>query len=396
MSSSENEEISSASSGSELIGRERVRGSSRAIPVGTPADQVSEDQIAQVVADVESFRRAFKIDRNIIAEAVGYSESLIRTFLAGKYPANGAHAAIDLDSWLIQESEKRARASTTQFVWSNVAMLFKATANYCLDRGTIGLLYGPETSGIGKSTALQAYAEECGPRRCTSIRLDKMDGSPGGLLKKIASALKIDAPISNLRKFTKIVEKLKGRSHILLVDQIQNLRGAKDDKPFYILTDLHDATKASQLWTGTSDIVAYLDRQRSRNVDESLAQIRRRIFPCIDILEAVGPAGGGTGAMLFTVDQIREIFAKNQLRISSAAARFITQLSNAPDSGSLGVAVRLVEYATMLAGTPQYRAQEIDVPLLKIALRCCVSSARADLLIQNVEEKPATVVARAG
>ena len=382
--------------GFELIGRERMHGSSRAIAEGTAPEQVTEEQIAQVAADVESFRRAYKIDSKTIAENRGYSESVISEFLKGKYPASGSRVAIDLDSWLVEETEKRSRASTTQFTRTNVAMLLKATANYCLDHQSIGLAYGPQTSGIGKSISLQAYYEELGPRRCALVRLDKVDASPTGLLKKIASAMKIDGPFSVLRKFNKIVDRLKGRSHILLVDQIHNLRFAKNDKPLYMLADLHDATKTAQLWTGTSDIVAYLDRQRMRNVDESLAQIRRRIFPCIDILEAVGPANGGAGAALFTVEQIREVFAKNQLRITSAAARFLTKLCNTPDSGSLGLAERLVEYATMLAGTAAHCASEIDTPLLLLALRCCVSSARADLVIRDIEETPVTAVARAG
>jgi len=62
------------------------------------------------------------------------------------------------------------------------------------------------------------------------------------------------------------VSKLKGREHILLIDQMHNLRGSKDDKPFYHLTDLWDATKdtTSQLWCGTADLVAYLHSCRDK------------------------------------------------------------------------------------------------------------------------------------
>lgn len=71
-------------------------------------------------------------------------------------------------------------------------------------------------------------------------------------------------------RFERIVEKLNGRSHLLLVDQVHNLREAKGDKPLYILADLYDATQTAQLWSGTADLVTYLDRQRSKAADESL------------------------------------------------------------------------------------------------------------------------------
>jgi len=378
--------------GSELIGRERIRGASRVIAEGALPERVSAEQVAQVAADVETFRRAHKISRKQIAEAVSYSESAISEFLSGKYAATGAQVAIDLDSWLVEESGRRSRPSTTQFVWTNVAMMMKSAANWCLDHQTIGLVFSPDSSGLGKTMALQAYHQELGPRRSTLVRLDKVDCSPTGLLKKICHSMAMDDSGSNLRRFTRIVDRLKGRSHILLVDQVHNLRFAHLDKPLYILSDLHDATKTAQLWTGTSDLVAYLDRQRVRNVDESLAQIRSRIFPCIDLLESVGAGGGG--AMLVTIDQVREMFAKNQLRIDPAAGRFLCKLCNTPDSGCIRLAVRLVEYATMLG---QMRSKtEIDVPLLQEALRCCVTSARAELLVKGIEEPRPARAAMAG
>src|SRR5580704_11869606 len=140
------EETEHDGGGAELIGRERIRGAARAIPEGTLPDQVTPEQIAQVAADAESFRRAYKIDRKTIADDRGYSESVISAFLNGKYPASGSQVAIDLDSWLVEETEKRSHASTTQFTWTNVAMLIKATANYALDHQPIALAYGPQTS----------------------------------------------------------------------------------------------------------------------------------------------------------------------------------------------------------------------------------------------------------
>jgi hypothetical protein len=369
------------------------------IAEGTDAAKVTDEQIARLAADVETFSRAHKISRKVVARAMGYSPGVISEFLAGKYQGNRGQVAIDLDNWLIEEEQRRSRPETTQFVWTNVALEIKAAANYCLDKRTIGLVYGPDTSGIGKTMALQAIYEEMGPRRASLCSIDKVDANPTGLLKKLCTAIGVQDSGSNKQRFERVVEKLLGRSHLLLIDEIHSLRGAKEDKPFYILMNLFQRTKGAQLWCGTSDMVAYLDRQRIKAHDESLAQIRRRIFPRIDLMEGLrgvgaGGGGGGTGGgePLVTVEQVREMFARNTLKLAGAAARFLCQLCNLPDSGAIGLCVQLVEYATMLAELRN--AKVIDLPLLQEAMRRGFTPARADLLLAHVDQSAPAPIAR--
>src|SRR5947209_7707783 len=113
-----------------------------------------------------------------------------------------------------------------------------------------------------QATPPQAIHQELGPRRSSLATIDKVDANPTGLLKKLCRSMHVDRGGTNKRRFDRLVEALTGRSHLLLIDQIHSLRGAKEDKPFYILTDLFDATKAAQLWCGTSDLVEYLTRQQ--------------------------------------------------------------------------------------------------------------------------------------
>ena len=307
------------------------------IAEGTEAAAVKPEQISQIAADVETFRRAHKISRKSIAKSIGYSQGVISEFLDGKYAGDNASVAIHLDGWLAEEETRRATPATTQFVWTNIAQTIKGVAGYCRDKCCIGMCYGPETSGMGKTMALIAIAQQLGPRICTLVTIDKVDANPTGLLKKMLQALHADDKGTNKQRFDRIVEKLSGRHHLFLFDQIHNLRFSEGDKPFYYLTDLHAAIPTtSQLWIGTADLVAYLDRQRVKNVDESLVQIRRRIFPCVDLIESLGADGTG-GSPLMTVDQLKEMFARNELKLTSAAARFLCRICNQPDSGSVGL-----------------------------------------------------------
>lgn len=353
------------------------------IAEGTEAKAVTDEQIAQVAADVEAFCREHKISRKALAQATGYSPGVVSEFLAGKYAGAKGSVAIDLENWLVQEEARRSRPQTTQFVWTNVAMKIKAVANICRDYRKIGLVYGPDASGIGKTMALQAIHQELGPRASTLATIDKVDANPTGVLKKLCDAMHVDHTGSNRQKFERLVKALKGRSHLLMIDQIHNLRGSKEDKPFYILTDLYDATQTAQLWCGTADLVAYLNRQQTRNADESLAQVRRRIFPAVDLMETVRD-GEGSGEPLVSIDQIREMFARNKLKLTHAAAKFLCMLANTPDSGSVGLCVQLIEYVTAIG----LNLASIDVPALKQVMQLGMTTARAELVLRHMEETP--------
>jgi DNA transposition AAA+ family ATPase len=369
-------------SAAEFIDRERIRGAARVIGEGTDAADVTPEQVRQVAADVELFTRTHKISGKDVATAVGYSPGVVSDFLNGKYAGNKGQVAIDLENWLLGEEHRRSRPATTQFVWTNVAICIKGVVNYCRDFRKIGLVYGPDTSGLGKTMALQAIHQELGPRASTLATIDKVDANPSGLLRKLCFSMHINDSGSNRQRFERLKTELTGRSHVLLIDQVHSLRGAKEDKPFYILADLFDATNASQVWCGTADLVAYLNRQRARSGDESLAQIRRRIFPCVDLIESLRGSDGG-GEPLITIEQVREMFARNKLRLAASAARFLCELCNHPDSGAIGLCVQLVEYATMIAESR--RQTTVDLAVLKEAMRRGFTPARADLMLARVE-----------
>jgi hypothetical protein len=132
-------------------------------------------------------------------------------------------------------------------------------------------------------------------------------------------------------------------------------------------------------------MVSYLERQQSRNTDESLAQIRRRIFPRVDLMEGLRDGGGGDP--LVDIDQIREMFGKNRLKLVGGAPRFLCRLANQPDSGSIGLCVQIVEYATFIAEHRDLKS--IDEKLLREAMRLGFTPRRAELLLlKQTDDQP--------
>lgn len=370
-----------------LVDRARIRGASRMIASGTDPKDVTPEQMRQVADDLDLFCRENGVNKKSVAQATGYSAGVISEFCKGTYQGNNGKVAIDLDDWLVEEEERRKNTQNTEFVWTNVALQIRSVAEYCLDQKKIGLIYGPETSGLGKSTSLRAIYQRMGPRRSTLVTIDKVDASPSGLLKKILNAMHLDESGSSSMRMHRIVEFLSGRSHLLMIDQIHNLRFATEDRPFYYLADIYDATKAAQLWCGTSDLVTYFTRQQNKTLDEPLAQICRRIYPCVDLMEGVGDGTNG-GEPLFTIDQVTAVFKRFKLSLTPAAARWLTALACIPGSGALGTCVNLVECATTLGQARKPApAKSIDVPLLKEAMKFGLAAKRVQAMVQKVEER---------
>jgi hypothetical protein len=115
----------------------------------------------------------------------------------------------------------------------------------------------------------------------------------------------------------------------------------------------------------------------------------------VDLIDSLGADGKG-GAPLVTVEQVKEMFARNKLKLTANAARFLCQICNTPDSGSVGLCVRLIEYATMLATMPRREASSIDVPLIQEAMRRGFSPRRAELLMRRMEEDAPPAAAKMG
>lgn len=352
------------------------------IAQGTAPTDVTPDQVQRVADDLAGFLKRYNISRKAAATAIGYSASVITEFIKGTYAGNVGQVAIDTDDWLTDEEKRREDHQGTHFVWTNVARHIEAVASFCIEKGKVGLIYGPETSGIGKTTALKAIAHELGPRRGTLVTLDKCDANPTGLLRKVLNGLRLQDNGSNAQRMDRVIEHLRGRKqHLLMIDQIHNLRFAKEDRPFYYLMDIYEATEHSaQLWCGTSDLVKYLQRQRDKTIDEPLAQVRSRIFPCIDLMESIGADGGGQP--LYTVDQVRKMFAGYRLNLTTDAARWLCRLAHARDHGALRACVNVMDYAVFLAKVQ--KASTVDVPMLQRAAQSTLE--RASTVLRDMEE----------
>jgi DNA transposition AAA+ family ATPase len=376
----------------QLKDQSRIRGESRMIIEGTDPAAISKEAAQRVIDAILLYIQETKITRSSIARSLGVAPSTLGQVLNWKYIGSWQDIIADLDRWLDDQKKRDQAPRTTSFVSTAVAEEIKTIADMAVALGTIGLVYGPTTSGIGKTMTLEAIrAEKAGSLLVT---IEQATVGVSGLLRAIARELRCStdggAPI--------LYDRIKGQLHnsgrLLMVDQIHDLCGRAEDRVFYTLCDLHDATKIPQLWCGTSDIVAYLDRGQARG-KAPLAQIRRRIGIRRDLMERTrrgGGGGGGEGQPLYSIDEIRRVFAKNKMRLAPDAAQYLTWLANLDDQGALGLCVKLVRAATI---ANEGAGPALTAAMLRAMLRM-TESERVFSLIEDKIEGFARPLARVG
>jgi DNA transposition AAA+ family ATPase len=357
------------------------------IPEGKDATAVTPELAREILARVQAYKDLKSLSWTAIAKGTGWSAPVISAVLNAKYAGDHRQVLLDLDRWLDDQLKIDAAPKSANFVWTDVAREIETVVNAAVELQTIGLIYGPETSGLGKTTTLSAIAAD----RPSSIfiTVDKVAASPTGVLTQIAKCLNVSAgPGSNRLTFESIVEKLRGTSRLLIVDQIHNLCGSRKDLPFYVLADLHERTKSPQVWAGTSDVNAYLLRGQRRG-EEPLSQIRSRIGVCRDLTQRArrGPTGdpGSADGQLFTIQEIRDIFAKNKMRLTPDAAKYLLRLANLPDSGALRSCKNLVVMATKLYAAKHPALTE---DLLRAAHRMLISDESFTVLQSTLNQAP--------
>jgi hypothetical protein len=376
----------------QLLNANRIRGESRLIREGTAAEAITQELATAVGQAVNKYRVESGHSLNGIARAIGWSVTPLSTFLKGRYAGDWQALAIDLDTWLEDQKKHDAMPRPATFVWTQVAREILTIADAAIHLRKIGLVYGPDSSGIGKTMTLQAIHQE--KPGSVMVTAEKAKSSPSAFFRSIAEQMDIPKVWQLGDIFDEVVRQFKGTPRLLLIDQVHSLCDSPDDRVFFMLMDLYDATNSPQLWCGTADIVAYFTRRITKG-RETLAQIRRRIRPIRDLMARTrGAGGGGTGGgePLYSVQEVREVFARNKIRLSSDAIRYLMRLANLPDCGGLGTCVDLVQMATLVG--IQNGAELLTAEHLRGAMVFLIQPEGVQLLDARMDEEDVRPVAK--
>jgi hypothetical protein len=355
-----------------LTDETRIKGATRMFAEDKTPESVSDDDAQNVISAVRSYIDASGITRAAIAKSLSIAGSTLGSVLNGNYIGQWQKILIDLDRWLEEQQKRDAAPKASTFVWTKVAQEIRTVADIACTLKTIGLVYGPNTSGIGKTMALNTIAQTT--TGAILVTAEEAVNTKSGFIRSIARAMRLSDTGGTSHVYNRVKEALSGTSRLLIIDQVHSLCHVAHDAPLFMLADLFDATKAPQLWCGTEDMVEYLDKGQARG-RSAMAQIRRRIGICRDLMQRC-ETSGGDGEPLFTVDEIRAVFSKNKMRLAPDAVRYLGEIANLIDSGSLGTCVYMVRMATKINGD---EAMVLTAAMLRSAHKLLVKGSMFSL-----------------
>lgn len=366
-----------------LLDVQRVLGESRMIRTETDPKTLTDQDVQGVIDQVKEYQKIKGVKNSQIAKALLLSSTTISEILSGKYNADARPIIMAMDRWLERAQQADAQPDTAKFVWTAVARQVRLAAQRAIARADAGLdsrialIWGDP--GCGKTLALQAVAET---ENGILIQCEFHSGGPTGLVEKIATALRIPIVGTGRRLYKAVVDRLRGSGKLILVDEIHALLNAKDDNPFHTLRRLSDETGCPQLWCTSCDLISQLRLRETKR--EPLAQIISRIGTQFHLTAVIAGQSGDGGRPLFTVEEIIQIYGKNEMRLSRDAAKFLAKLTTDAHHGLLRTCTALVADATVMN---RAKGGEITVDMLWEAAQLSLQASEIETIYTSVKDE---------
>jgi len=298
----------------------------------------------EIVAALTAYMQDAGLSQDDVARAIGVNKTYLSNIFTGSGnlpPDTRDQILRDANNWLDREARARENRRPDTFVETRVARRIIDLAERLKERADIALAYGP--AGIGKTLTAQAIQAELG---AVYVMIDEDCQSPVGLRHKIYNALSRRHRNRNVT-VAEVVQKLAlpdrvATRNLVILDEAQDLRAAA----FTMLRKIQEQASCSLLFLGTVD----LDQRLSSDDDIEFGQLSSRVGIRLNLArELTGATHGGQPAeRLFTVEDIRALFAHAKVKLHPATARMLATIANST-RGTLRRVERLHFWALKVA-----------------------------------------------
>jgi len=317
------------------------------------------------------------------ARSMGIASATLSAVLSGTYAADPEPHVRAIDKWLEIQLAREKAPKPAGFARIGVTEQIFGVYKWVTKTNSIGLIHGP--NGCGKTMTLHAIRAET--PGAIYVSLESAGRTPRAVLEGIMRAVRAGVPRINASQlFHSLTALLKDTNRLIIIDEIHKLAGRMNDDALHTLRDLHDSTGCPMLWAGNGKIASYLREGHSDGYDP-LDQIFGRISWWLDLTEKA-QGGGQDGRRLYTVEEIRRVFAASKIRLTPDAERYLAVLANDPALGCLRQAKWLVGMAEVVA-----KGQPITEAMLKAIQRDRLGRRAAEMVELQLEELNRVLVA---
>ena len=335
--------------------------------------------------DQEKRPRGERITQAKLARAIGEKPSTVSQVLAYKYPPSKTgdqpyrrRDAIlrKLDQQLARLEKAKDAPERSGHAWTKPALEIRGVADAAVQLGTMAAVTCD--SGGGKTMTAETLPSVFAG--AILITVNDACHSPITFLRRLCEALKLRLAGQRQSLMDLATTRLKETRQLIIIDEAD----LADARLLNTIRQVHDATGCPVLLLGMPALLKNL--QQARADDSRGAMLFSRIGIKRDLTERCRQ-DGDRGEPLYSVEDVRKVFARSKLRIAADAVRWLHALANLPDCGRLrscNSAVRLGAHIAQQTGET-----EITLTLLLQAEGCLLGIEGARQLANRIKQQVA-------
>jgi DNA transposition AAA+ family ATPase len=316
------------------------------------------------------------------ARSLDMKPTTLSESLSGSYKGDIDTYIRRIDKWIDQQYGKLKAGKPDGWVKTSTALAIIKLAKIATEQNGICVAYGP--SGCGKTITAKYLASEY--PGAIYIEITEGNKRPTAILEAIARELRIGQIKMTVAKLEQhVVEVLRGTGRLIIVDEVHALIAgrSKEEQTLHMLRRLQDQTECPMLWFGTIDFARYVED--GAGIRQGVDQLMGRIVYWLDMATPVLNKDDGPGH--HSVEDIREMVKRHQLRLTSEAEEFLKDMANAKGLGGLRAVDMLL---ALVAGKVKNKQIDIGEPLLRDAMEQRLGRAawrRADTKIEEYRKR---------
>jgi len=329
--------------GTDLLGR--IAREARRLRVGQklpPSGPLTWEQVAAVRDDFNFMLDQPGVTLDMIAKAMGpgFSRGPLSRFRNLESPGESSldvdRVARGVNAFMETLARRRETRRPEGWVPTRVAERMLLVIARTIELASIGLIYSD--AGRGKSMTLAA-ASMIHPGSIL-LRVRQSTRRPLGLARALGGQLNLPLTDNLTTLQGRIVGALSGSGRALLVDEAHRL----SPDALELLRDLHDECGVPIVLVGTVRIAeAVADHERF--FGQFTSRIALRYDATADLRDAGTSGGDGGGRPLHTVEEIRQLYERDKVRLTDEGRVLLTKIANLPGLGGLRLCGRIVQVA---------------------------------------------------
>jgi hypothetical protein len=340
----------------------------------TPMNEtLTPDDIIACRQMLHSYMKQHDISNAAVAKAIGKSPATVSQFVNGKYEGDVPKLARELRAWMDQDLKRRRAPSYEGFVLTSVAKRIISALQFAAKTSGIAIIYGP--AGIGKTMTITAYQATQPGSICLRVKVGA--SSARGFLSMLCDELRVGRTQWIRPMIDRASEKLKDSGRMIMIDEAHRL----GYDALEAVRDIHDITGCPIALLGTARIVKQIDEGMQESKQWITDQFGSRIAIRQDLTAVMRQKGRG-GKLLFSHQEIRDIFASQGLRLQPDATHFLACIASTPRLGGLRTVKRVLAMCEVAFGD-----RAIDLAIVKAAYAKISADAEPPITVETENEQ---------